>query len=338
MQNKKMIAGIVAAAATVILSVLRVCAAPTLAENGGSMLSFAVVVSIPVIVAVLLLLSPRFPPAPIPSGRSFVSFGALFAGVLSILTAVWTFVRWKTVGEWPFPAPTTPTTLSTAFLLLLCVFALLGGVFFVLQGLSWLRGKPLGTWGSFLSLAPLAWSWVRICQYETSFYSSLDVARHWGDLSALLLEMLFFLLLARFVSKADKPPRRLFGISLCVGVLFTAACVTRTVMALSGNQAALENSGLLAAPDLGVALLAFGVAKAYAPAAEPEKNEPEMAVVPVPSADEEEKEEEIFLITRLPDETPIDNGDEDFEDVPNGPLDLEDMILRLMNNPDDEEK
>ncbi len=333
MQNKKSVAYIVAAAATVVLSILRVLLAPSLAGKGGGALAVVTFLLIPLAAVALLFLSPKHPPVAPAAGRSLLSFGALFSGVLMLITAVWEFIRWRTQGVFPFPAPTTVTPLATVFFVLLCVFALLGGVFFVLQGIAWTRGKPLGGWLPLLALAPLFWSWVRICRYETSYCSSLYVLRHWYDLAALLFETVFFLLLARLVMRPEKAPRFLCGLSLATGVLLTAACVTRVAMALLGEEVAFGDCALLSAADLGIAVLAFGFAKAYVPSEEGSAKEDPL---PVPDGEEDEND---MLLLPLNDESPLDTGDDTvYDDVQPTPLELEDMILRMMQNPDDEEK
>lgn len=336
MQNKKSIAFLVAGLATVLLSVLRVIVAPTLGVGGG-FVSVLLFLLVPLTVAALLFIGPRQPADAMPSGNSLVSFGAVFTGVLSLLFAVWTFLRWKNGGVLPFPSSASPTTLSTVLLVLLCVFALLGGVFFMAQGVSWLIGKPRTAWLSLFSLAPLAWSWVRICQYETSYYSSFNVMRHWYDLAALLLEMLFLLMMVRVVFGTDKQPKLLFPVSLGAGVLLTAACVTRVAMALLGNQEALDNCGLITAPDFGVALLAFGFAKAYVPTKEPAVAVAKTPVTPVATPEEEEEPYEplLFPLTDSP-LVPKDEVEE-FDDTPDKPLELEDLILQMIAEVNNEE-
>ena len=335
MQKKKTVAGVLAAAMTVVLSVLRIALAPALTTNDGGVWSIVLFLLLPVSVAVLLSIGPKSAANALPVGRSMVSFSAIFTGVLFLFSAVWVFFRWKNLGEWPFPAPSSPSTLATALLLLSCTFALLGGVFFVAQGISWLCGKPFTNWLPLFSLAPLVWMWVRICQYETSYYSSLSVVRHWYDLAALLVEMILFLQLARTIVLPDKPPRNVFGIFLSAGMLLTAACVTRIVMALAGNETALENSGLLTAPDLGVALLAFALAKAYVPHEDlPAEDSPAAAEA------EDESETPLLLVPLAPEPLPDeDDAEETTESIEtaDSPLDLEEMILRIIENPEDEE-
>lgn len=355
MQNKKTVAYSIAAAATVTLSVLRILLAPSFAKSSGGALSVVLFALAPLVAAALLFVSPRQPAATPASGRSLLSFGGIFAGILMLFSAVWDFFRWKTQGEWPFPAPSSATPLSYVFFILLCVFALLGGAFFVMQGIAWTRGRPLGGWLPLLALAPLFWSWIRICRYEMSYCSSLYVFRHWYDLAALLFQAIFFLLLARFVTGC-RSPRFLCGVSLTTGVLLTVACITRVAMALFGEQAAFADSALLAAPDLGVALMAFGVAKTYTPSAQeeaamqedpsmPEEPVAQTADIPVPElhgeeddvSDVDDKHETFLLPLDSPELVP-DTDDSVPDNTPVKPLELEDMILRMMQNPEEEEK
>ena len=343
MQNKKSVAYIVAAVSTVVLSILRVVLAPRIAAGetvfGSAALFFLVLAS----AAALLFLSPKKPAAAPASGSSLLSFGAVFSGALFVTSAVWTYFRFKNFGEWPFPAPPSPTTLSTTLLILLCVFALISGVFFIMQGVAWRSGSSLKGWAPLLALAPLVWSWIRICQYETSYYSSLNVLLHWYDMAALLLEMLFFLMLARFVAGTDRAPRLICGVSLAAGTLLTAACVTRVTMALLGEQAAFQNSGLVSAVDLGVIFITFGFAQAYTPSEEkPQEEEQPLTVQkqPILPPDADLEEDKLVLMSLMADSSMTANDVEDDtpDEHPTKPLELEEIVLRILENPDDEEK
>ncbi|MBQ3259374.1 MAG: hypothetical protein IJA68_02540 [Clostridia bacterium] len=343
MQPKKSVTVIGAVSVTAVLAFLRILAAPRIANGEGGFLTTFLFWLVLLAATALLVLSDRRPAAVPQQGFSLVSVGAVFTGVTMAFSAVSTFFSWRFSAIWPYPSDQTPASLSAFLIGILLVFSLLGGAFFVLQGLAWYGGKPLSVFVNVLALFPLGWVWLRVCQYEVSYYSSLPVMRHWYDLAMVLAEMLFFLAFARFVMLPDKPPRFFLGLSLVTGMLTAVSCVTRVAMALLGEQEAWYNTGLVTSADLGVCLLAFGFAAAYVPAKEPVEQEPlveeEVVEEPTPSDDvvvetltPPEAEDEVFF-----EEIPAPEEERVVEEEPPKPLELEDFILRLLQNPDNEQ-
>lgn len=340
MQNKKTLPCLTAALAAVLLSVLRVVTMPRITEGEGGVWNVALFVLSLAVVVFLLIFSNRKPASlMVKSGGSLFAVGAVFTGALMFISSISTYLAWRYGGVWPYPSDKTPNRISALFVNGGLLFGVLSGVFFVVLGVALYRGKHLKGLLAGLSFAPLVWVWMRVCQYEVSYYSSLVVFRHWYDLLLLLLEMVFFLNLARYLLRVGKSPR-LFGLSLCVGVVALMACVTRTVMALTGNAAAFAACGLVNAADLGVTLLAFGFAAAYRPAEEGEdqqldEEDEQLPPVPVPADDEEE-----YLLSSI---TLTENEmeeEEDYADIHDErkPLELEDILQSIFLDMENEEK
>ena len=112
-----------------------------------------------------------------------------------------------------------------------------------------------------LALAPVLWGWMRLIRYITSYASSLGLFRNLYDLGTIVFEILFFVVLARYLSGVgDKVSWYFFGISLCTGLLCTVSGAAQFVFFLAQDAASFETCALVTAPDFSVALLAFSVA------------------------------------------------------------------------------
>lgn len=226
----------------------------------------------------------------------------LFTGALLIVSSVFTATRWLFLRELPYPQKDFLTATDKLFVFGLVVCGLLGGVFFVCLSAQWWKTKSV-TRGHFplMALFPIFWSWFRLLRYETSHVSAVGTYRSLLDLGVLVAEMLFLMAFARFAANVqEKPQRFLVGLSLCTGLLCTSGALTRFAMFCSQEGAAFEESALIAAPDIGFAVLAFAVAFGQAFASEP----------PTPKAEE------------------VDEPDE--PDKPRAPLELEDIINDIL--------
>ncbi len=226
----------------------------------------------------------------------------LFTGALLIVSSVFTATRWLFLRELPYPQKDFLTATDKLFIFGLVVCGLLGGVFFVCLSAQWWKTKSV-TRGHFplMALFPIFWSWFRLLRYETSHVSAVGTYRSLLDLGVLVAEMLFLMAFARFAANVqEKPQRFLVGLSLCTGLLCTSGALTRFAMFCSQEGAAFEESALIAAPDIGFAVLAFAVAFGQSFANEQ----------PIPKAEE--------------------SDDLDKPDKPRAPLELEDIINDIL--------
>ncbi len=212
--------------------------------------------------------------------------------VFSVVTALnWQFQRPRVM---PFPAKSIPTNVDQLFLYLLVIMGVLAGLSFLMLSVCWLFGGytrrgilPL------LSLSPVVWTWIRVIRYITSYASLVGLFHDLYDLATILFEMVFFVLLARYVSGEEFDSRFFVGVSLCTGVVCTVSSITQVMLFLQQNAVAFDTCALVIAPDFGVAILAFATAFAQAfgkPATE-ETVAPKLTV-PTPPPEEEEDDPE----------------------------------------------
>lgn len=289
MEKKQTMIGIGAVVAAAVLSVMRVIAMPRVVEGTAGIGSNIAMLALTAAVLIALLLSGgvKRRPGKVLRGRalSAVTVGALFTGAAMIVSSVVAMADWMIEKQLPYPANVTVTDTDGTLLYLLVLLGVVSGGFFLFLSFRWFpSGRTERGILRVVALAPVLWCWIRIFRYELSYISSLNVYRNIYDLLLIIVEMLFFLGFARYVSgQEENPSRFLTGLSLCAGVLATAACATRVAMALSGNAEAFNACGLTTAADLGVAVLAFAfgfgqlTAREEHPAAKP-------VPVPVPAA------------------------------------------------------
>ena len=231
------------------------------------------------------------------------AIGAAITGSSFLMFSIKAALNWqRQVGVMPFPSKSNPTAADQLFFHLLVIFGILAGVFFIALAVCWLlsgytrRGiLPL------LCVTPVVWSWVRIIRYITSYASLVGLFHNLYDLATVLCEMVFFLLLTRYVSGESRKSRFFTGVALCTGVLCVISCVTQVGLFLRQDAASFETCALVTAPDFGVALFAFAVALAqsYATAVDEERLEQEAQPVPEQRSEEDEEDGEgaEFLIS-----------------------------------------
>ncbi len=251
---------VLTAAAAVVLAVLRAALTPIAFDQP---LPYAItLVACGALLAALLVLSGlnHIPPITVGGRMARISAaGAAVAGATLVIFSVVTAHEWVTLGVVPYPSKASVSGLDQLFVFLLIAAGLLGGAFFLLLAVRWWRSErttrlcmPL------LALVPVLWSWIRLIRYITSHVSSLGLFRNVYDLSTVVFEMLFFVLLARQISGVgERSSRFFFGVSLCTGLLCTVSGMTQAGLFLAQEQAAFDTCALVVAPDFGVALFAF---------------------------------------------------------------------------------
>lgn len=246
-----------------ILAVLRTALTPTAFEQP---LPYGIVIGVVgVWLVVLLVLSALKHTLPITVGGRMAQVSAAGAAVAGAAFAVFsgfTAYKWIVWGDTPYPSRIAVSALDQLFVWWLIAFGAISGVLFLFLAAHWWRLKsatyrhmPL------FMLVPVFWTWIRLIRYITSHVSSLGLFRNVYDLSMVVFEMLFFLLLARHLSGiGEKSSRFFFGVSLCTGLLCTISSITRVALFLGQDRSAFDTCALVTTPDFGVAVLAFSIA------------------------------------------------------------------------------
>lgn len=186
--------------------------------------------------------------------------GAAICGITMLVSAVFDLGNWWIRGEVPYPGKAVLTGADVAFFYGLVLTAFFGGLFLVLLSMQWaLERRVIRGIYRVWALVPVVWLWFRIARYELSYESSLNGKQNIYEVLMLVLEMMFFLLLARYVSGVqEKDSRFLAGVSLSTGLV----SLTNGIARLSAlvMQGVTGSDCLVLAPDFGVAVLAFTLA------------------------------------------------------------------------------
>ncbi len=256
----------VCVACAVLLGILRAVAMPLIAQHQTTSFWNVALLVLTVAVLTFCAFAPLKSRDPLHTfsgnSASFLSGCSLFTA-FSLFTSIgYGFSNW--IGSHTLPYPNNPTLPNgTLLFLLLSVFGLVSGVFFLSLGIH----RPFsaltpgnGKIYALLALAPIVWSWLRIGQYEMASVSSANVFLSLYDLLVLLSESVFMLCLARFIAKPSEAyPRLTIGAALITGVLTIVACLARTLLLLSGKTEAAHLCDLVSAPDLGIGLSALSL-------------------------------------------------------------------------------
>ena len=315
-----------------VLTIMRILAQPRVAVGsvrvGVDFLQLALTVG--VLAFVLLIASGKKPRANgLSVGSTTVAaVGMVTAGVFMIVSAVTTLTTWLFKGVMPYLTKPMLTDIDVALVYLLTLIGMGGGVFLLLVGCRWfVRRRPVQGILRVAALLPVVWMWVRIARYEISYVSSLSVFRSVYDLLLLVVEMLFFLALAKYVlGVQETTPRALVGLSLGAAMMATMSWAVRVAMLIAQNKAAFDTCGLGTSADLGIAVLGFLVAFAYAGGAQ------EQVALPSAVAEEAKGEGSEELWSLLTDQDLLlgaDGNEEEFvkeNEEPRRPLELEDII------------
>lgn len=246
----------------IVLAVLRVALTPLAFEIA---LPYGIVLGLTgVTVVALLVLSAVKHIPPVTVGGTMARVLAVAAAVLGAAMVTYIVAEFR---EWVLRQYTTSpfetvNKTDQVFSVLLIVSGLLSGALFLLLAVRWWRtGVTARCAFPLLSLAPVLWGWVRLVRYITSYTSTLGLFRNLYDLGMIVAEVLFFMLLARYISGVyEKDSRFLLGISLCTGLLCAISGIAQIAFFVTQNAAAFETCALVAAPDFGVALFAFAFA------------------------------------------------------------------------------
>ena len=274
-------------------------------------------------------------------GRTAVAM-ALFAAVTGVAMVVATVTDGLDLlkGIYPYPQPLAVTAINQLLLFAMLLGGFGGGVFFAVTGVRWFFDRQVSRVKfSGAALLPVAWMWARLFWYMTSFTSAVNRFRNINEVAMMLFEMLFFMVLARYVSGIeDGASRFAVPVAVCTAMLGVSACVVRFIALASKNAALFGATELIAAPDFMVALLAgawafnqlFGKGEALPEVTEESLEEEQLEELAAQAAEEEAEpfvinEDDFTLLDEKEDETPEEATEE------RKPLELEDILNDLMN-------
>ncbi|MBO5929199.1 MAG: hypothetical protein J6Q42_04190 [Clostridia bacterium] len=249
--------------ATAILTVWRIAVTPQAAQ--GSVLHCLLpVFTVGAVLALLLWCGLKKEPLHAMKGLAATGVTAttFISGVLLTGFSVFVAERWFVKREMPYPQKAIATGTDKLFIVGLIVCGLVGGVFLIYLSVQWWKKRRVERGGfPLLVLTPVLWSWFRLLRYETSHVSAIATFCSLPDVAVLVVEMLFLLAFARFVSGVEeKPPRFFVGTSLSTGMLCTMGVLTGIARLFLQKTIAVSEGALIIVPDIGFALLAFSMA------------------------------------------------------------------------------
>lgn len=280
----------IAVAMTLIVTIVRIILTPQMQDvrTGEFQLSFVVIGLMVVAAGVVIALSylAKVPALPAIEGKPMqaAAWMLLSLGVVMTVTALYDAFVWMRTGIAPPPTQTVVGTADRLSLLGSLLFGLLGGVYGIRQGWSWIAGGRFvpGQYRFFPLALPL-WLWMRLAWYVVSYASAVSVTETFYDYTMLIVSLLFAMSLSRYLSGQStyRSPGLLWQalVTLLCGVSST---VTRFVMYIIGETEAYQASELASFPDLILALFAgcFGLAlvlgKRPVDPSKAEEEEPEM--------------------------------------------------------------
>ncbi len=262
---------------------------------------------------------------------SLLAGAAMVCGVALAVFSAENAMGWLLRGEHPYPQPSTVTVITQLVTAVLAASGIAGGVFLVTVAQRWLReGQTNRHANAAAALLPVVWTWARLLWYMTSFTSAVNRFRSVLEVAVLVLEMLFLLAFARYVSGVEEqPPRFTVSVALSTAVLGLIVCFTRLGAWLGQNAALFADTAPVTVADWGVALLAaaFAVSQLF-PAPLPEE-------LPITDEDDEDILPEGVLLHEefwLADTPPADEEEEyeELSDEERRPMELEDVINSMI--------
>lgn len=136
------------------------------------------------------------------------------------------------------------------------VFAFLSCCYFIVFSISYMTGKSFHKKLKILSLAPLAWSVIRVLERITVIISIVRVSELLLELCAFVFLMLFFLTFARVISEVNSKGSMWSVISCgAVATLFLLTySIPRLMLMMTGNSDSLVSGYPVNFADIGCAL------------------------------------------------------------------------------------
>jgi len=182
-----------------------------------------------------------------------------FCGAIVTMSAALDIFCWIRYDQVPPPAVFIYNRIDLIASISSLVFGVLGGVYMILQGFSWMaQNAQRKTMLNWLALCPVLWMWFRLARYEISYASTIDIRESFFDFAVLVFGSLFFLQLARTASSVGPAPKN----GLLIFSLFTAmASLADAPLTIIDVSSGLPIGNLLVAlSDLVIGVFALAVA------------------------------------------------------------------------------
>lgn len=214
---------------------------------------YALLAAISVLILALTYLSARVPAAKAPEGRriplgiaSFIFAATLFYDAIS---------GYYSTGE--STATITQNIRSVSMMHhIQAIFAFLSCCYFIVMFVSYISGHSFHKKMKLLSLAPLAWTVVKILERITIIISIVRVSELLLEIFSLIFLMIFFLTFARVASDVNCKGSMWSVISCgCISTLLILTySIPRLMLLFTGNEESLVSGYPLNFSDLGCAL------------------------------------------------------------------------------------
>lgn len=215
---------------------------------------YALLGVVTVLILVLTYLSGRIPASIAPQGRRIP------LGIASLIFAATLF--YDAISTYFSRTQSTATIIQNARTVSMmhhmhAIFAFLSTCFFVVFAISYLTGKPFHKKLKLLSLAPLAWSVIKVLERITVIISIMRVSELFLELAALIFLMIFFLSFARIVSEVNNKGTMWSTIACgCVASLVILAyTIPRLMLGFTGNTESLVSDYPVSIADIGCVIL-----------------------------------------------------------------------------------
>lgn len=314
MGKKACAAGITAAAAALVITILRIALTPRMqdAHTGEFKLSFVIIAVTACAAAAVVLLSyiGKKPVLPLWEGRPLwvLSCVLLLFGLVQLVTTLYDLFLYLRTGDTGVqPAVQSALYLDRLALIGVFLFGALSGVYALCLGWQTLsRGSFEPGRLRYLPLCLPLWLWMRLARYVVSYASAVSVEETFYDYAMLIVSLLFAMSLARYVSGQSnfRSPALLWQALLTV-ICGLSGTVTRFVMYLSGETEAYQASSMATFSDFCLAVVAACAALALLFGKEP------AGVTPCDDSGETASEAQRVLDELVPDMSPTEPENRD---------------------------
>ena len=324
MQKRYTVACGVAGGAAVLLAVLRMF--------GGGVYTAALCLAALLAAAVVLLCGAKQKPLLIVTETPAKVLGvvtALVGVMLLLFSASQAMALLKGIYPYPQPAVGTGPLLGNIIVWATDISGIGGGVVFILGGIQWFTSGATqrGRFGA-AALLPVVWLWGRLVWYMTSFASAVNRFSSLTEAVLLLLEMLFLLSFARYLSGVEETaPRFTVPLSLCTAMVGAAVWLVRLFAILRESQTLYVETELIVFPDFGLLLLAavFAYSQMFGNGTETWEEQP------APEEDSDEEDDTPRFVLSADDMAVTDEEEsEEMSDEERKPMGLEDIIGEIL--------
>lgn len=241
---KNKAAAILTAVMAVAVAVLRMALLPLLTapELGWFRWNYLPIGLLAVTIAAVFILG-RFPKEEarrVISGKPLfipATAGVLGGGILAAM-AIYDAGKWFFYKETPPPNKEVFSNLDAITLALMLLAGILGGIALIRCWLTWIEmGRTRAGIFPIWALTPALWAWLRLARYEMSYISAVDFSQNFFDFMMMIFQLLFFFMLARYISgMGSKPSRLLPAFALCTGLFSLSGSAAQLAVFLNGEK------------------------------------------------------------------------------------------------------